>query len=67
MRPYTLGRIRGRTSVRLGPGASALFRLTAHADFCGYALRRVRLAALVLALRNLSRFGLGLLLAGSRI
>ena len=31
MRPYTLSRIRGCASVRLGPKASALFRLAAHA------------------------------------
>ena len=40
MRPYTLSRIRGCASVRLGPKASAPFRLAAHAAFCGFALRK---------------------------
>lgn len=46
MRPYTLSRIRGCASVRLGPKASAPFRLAAHAAFCGFALRRFALPRL---------------------
>ena len=60
MRPYTLSRIRGCASVRLGPKASAPFRLAAHAVFCGFALRKGKpeLRSGILALmRNFSLYG----------